>query len=131
MKYLVLGALTFLSFSSFANQKAFELSMDLSIGGKHVASPHVVTRPNETSKVFYKTDGGEFFLEVIASDASSKKDDNILMNFVIGQIDKDGQRKVLATPQIITGKDKAEVTVGFTEEKDQVSLAVVARKTSL
>jgi hypothetical protein len=42
--------------------------MDLSLNGKHVSSPQVVTKEGETTTVIQESNGQKIFMEVVATE---------------------------------------------------------------
>lgn len=133
MKKMIFALAALTSSFAFASKDAYELKVDLSIDGKLVSSPKIVTAVGETASIIQKGENSETFLEVVATEGEGaiKGRKAILMKFVIGRIEN-GVRKILSTPQIVAAESsKAEMSIGHTGEKDNITVAVVAERTSL
>ncbi len=129
MTKLLLVAFTFFGFSAFANPQVYDLKMELFINGKHISSPRIITRGNETASISQKTDTEESFIDVIATEGEIDGNKGILMNFVVGLIGKDGKRKILSNPRILTREnEKAEIKVGNNRDADAMSISVIAKR---
>ena len=130
MKTIVV-ALALFGSSAFASN-AYDLKMDLSLNKKHVASPRLIVKSGEMNAINQKNaNEDEHFIEVIATEGSIQNKKGILMNFTIGTIGKNGEKTILAKPQIIAKENEpAQITIG---EKNgaEVSLSVTATRKSL
>lgn len=128
---LVIVVLAFISSSAFALTNGYDLKIDLSMNGKHISSPRVIAKAGETASISQKTDTEESFIEVVATEGSIQNHNGILMNFVVGVIDKNGQRVIKAKPQILAKENEtAQITVAE-EDGNQLSLSVTATRKSL
>ncbi len=128
MKSLFILFLILISSYSFASTQTYDLKIDLSINGKHIASPRMIVKDGVTSSMTQDSDGKRTFIDVIATEQKSA----ILMKFVVGTISKIGEKQILSTPQILTvANEKAEVTVGNQKESSEMNLSVIARKKEL
>jgi hypothetical protein len=119
MKLILVISAFLLSLQCFASTKAFDVKAEVSIDGKLVSRPHIVTKPNELASINQKLQGDkDILIEMTASDYHSKDPKNgIMMKFTVSRLDE-GKRTVLATPQIVAlpgeeamieiGKAKAE-----------------------
>jgi hypothetical protein len=98
---LVIWALL-LSLPCFASTKAFDVKAEVSVDGKFISNPHIVTKPNELASINQKLeDNKEILIEMTANDFHSKNPKNgIMMKFTVSRLDA-GKRTVLATPQIV------------------------------
>lgn len=127
---LVAIVLAFISGSAFGSTKGYDLKMDLSLNGKHVSSPRLIVKAGETATITQKTQTEESFIEVIATEGSIQNHQGILMNFIVGVIDHNGQRVIKAKPRILAKENEAaQITVGG-NNGDEVSLSVVANRKS-
>lgn len=128
---LVAIVLAFIGSSAFASTNGYDLKMDLSLNGKHVSSPRLIVKAGETAYINQKTDTEESFIEVVATEGSIQNHQGILMNFIVGVIDQNGQRVIKAKPQILANENEAaQITVGE-NNGDEISLSVVATRKSL
>lgn len=128
---LVAIVLTFIGSTAFASTNGYDLKMDLSLNGKHVSSPRLIVKAGETAYINQKTDTEESFIEVVATEGSIQNHQGILMNFIVGVIDQNGQRVIKAKPQILAKENEAaQITVGE-NNGDEISLSVVATRKSL
>lgn len=128
---LVAVVLAFIGSSTFASNNGYDLKMDLSMNGKYVFSPSITVKAGEMKSIRQKTDTQESFIEVVATEGQVKNNKGIMMNFTVGYIGKNGERKVISKPQILAKENEpALITVG---EKDgtELSLSVVAKRKSL
>jgi Flp pilus assembly secretin CpaC len=126
---LVLFALFFGSIS-FAATKAFDVKAEVSLDGKPVSTPHIVTKPNELASVTQKAaDNSEIQIEMIATDYTSKDTkDGIMMKFKVYR-NADGNRTELSRPQIVAlPGEEAQIIVGKTGKIPAVSVKVVATR---
>lgn len=122
------------TFSAIQKTKAYDLDMQLSLNGKLVSSPRIITKVGEATTIIQKTDGEteQRYIEVTAIDSSILGNKGIMMTFVVGSISKDGERKILSKPQVFAQENKkAEVTVGHGDNKETLSLSVVAKRKAL
>ncbi len=128
---LVAIVLAFIGSTAFASTNGYDLKMDLSLNGKHVSSPRLIVKAGETAYINQKTDTEESFIEVVATEGSIQNHQGILMNFIVGVIDQNGQRVIKAKPQILAKENEAaQITVGE-NNGDEISLSVVATRKSL
>jgi type II secretory pathway component GspD/PulD (secretin) len=120
------------SSSAFATSAGYEMKMDLSINGKLVSSPRVIALAGEKASVTQRLEKSKngTFIEVVATEDQGEFK-GILMKFVVGTIDRDGKKTILATPSIIaTENEKAEVSVSD-NGKQEYALSVIASRKSL
>lgn len=115
--------------SALANTNAYELKMELSMNGKHVSSPRLITEEGKQASITQESDGKKMFIDVIATEKETDNKQAILMKFVIGTISATGKKTIVSTPQIISLENlKAEITIGDQPGKEDLSLAVVATR---
>lgn len=131
MKISILIISLFLSSIAMSATKSFDLKMELSIDGKHVSSPHIISLPNQKASITQRDDNKkeESFIEVTASDVTNDKIKNgIFMKFVVGY-NKEGQRKIISQPEILAkAGEEAEITVGSDDATETLKLKVVANR---
>ena len=116
--------------SSFAAMRSYDLKMDLSMDGKHVSSPRVITEEGSVASITQQADGKTYFIDVVASEEGAKGAIN--MKFVVGTVSDSGERTVVAEPTISAlEKEKAEISVRDETSPARVSLSVVATRSRL
>lgn len=114
------------------NLNGYGLEMELSLNGKVISAPQINTKVGATSFVTQKTDTEESFIEVTAIDGSILGNEGIMMTFVVGTIDKDGNRVITSKPQIFAKENTySEVTVEQEQGKEKLSLSVLAKRKAL
>lgn len=107
----------------------YGLEMELSVNGKVITAPQINTKVGETSFVTQKTDTEENFIEVTAIDSSILGNEGIMMTFVVGTIDKDGNRIISSKPRIFAKENThSEITVEQGDGKETLSLSVLAKR---
>jgi len=126
-------ALLAMSGSAFASSNAYDLKMDLSLDGKHVSSPRVVVKEGEPATVTQENGSKKQFIEVIATEGSIQNHKGILMKFTVGTIGENGERTIVAKPQVLAKEgEPAKITQSDTKSGvEHLSLSVVAKKTTL
>lgn len=130
MKWMALFFLM-ISSSAFASNHGYDLKMDLSMNGKHVSSPRMIVKAGEMGTIQQKSNNEETFIEVVATEGQVQNRKGILMNFTVGYIGQNGARKIVSQPQILSKENEtAVVTVGG-KDQTELTLSVVARRTSL
>ena len=113
--------------SAFASITNYDLQMDLSLNGKHVSSPRVIAKEGEIATIVQKTDDKETFIEVITTKADMKN--AVMMKFTVGTIGKNGERTILARPQVIARENEtAKISQGETGGQELLSLSVTAKR---
>lgn len=130
MKLLGL-ALILVGSSAFAATDGYDLKMDLSMNGKHVASPRIIIKAGELGTIIQKTDSEETFIEVVATEGEVQNHKSIMMKFTIGYIGKNGERTIVSKPKILAKENSpSQITV---DEKSgaELSFSVIAKRKSL
>ena len=132
MKLLGITLLAMTS-SAFASSNAYDLKMDLSLNGKHVSSPRVIVNEGEPATITQKTDSEGMFIEVVATEGSVQNHKGIMMKFTIGTIGKNGERIIIAKPQVLARENEpAKITQSEEgSQREQLSLSVVAKRKAL
>lgn len=132
---VLLGTMIFSALSVNAKTRDFNgygLEMELSMNGKVISAPQINTKVGETSLITQKTDSEENFIEVTAIDGSILGNEGIMMTFVVGTIDKDGNRTITSKPGLFAKENThSEVTVEQEQGKETLSLSVLAKRKSL
>lgn len=121
-----------MSGSAFASSTAYDLRMNLAIDGKHVSSPRVIVKEGASATITQEIDSQKQFIEVIATESKIQKQAGVRMKFVIGLIGANGERTILARPQVIATEGKpAQITQNDTlSGEERLSLSVTAHKTT-
>lgn len=134
MRCFFVGLLLFnISFSvlSFAAVPKYDLKVEVSLNDKLVSSPHLVVQEGEPVTIVQKLAQDEMFLEVVAvRTRSDSQTPAVRMNFVVGTMNRKGEREVLSTPQIVALENEtSEIRVGERGKPDSsVSLKVIANQ---
>lgn len=134
MKKYIFAIVALLSSTAFAASTGYDLNLELSINGKHISSSRIVALAGEKASITQRMENSKDgnFIEVVATEGEIQGKKGILMNFVVGTIDRDGKKTILARPSILsTENQKAEMTVSEENNKDSVSLSVVAQRKTL
>ena len=129
MKFLI-ATVVLISTPAFASTKAFDIKAELSLNGKLVSKPHIITKANELASI-EQTDQNNHktIIEVVASDYTSDKVKNgIQMNFTVSRIEN-GQKNIISKPQIIAAPGEvAEIAVGEKANPDLLRMTVIAKR---
>lgn len=115
---------------------SYDIKMDLSLNGKVISSPQIIAKDGEVASITSGTEDGEHFIEVTAIEESILGNKGIMMTFVMGKIEKDGQRIILSKPQLFAKENqKSEVVVEPIAEQvdggvgqEMLSLSVIAKR---
>ena len=125
MRRVAMATMLMAATCCLAGETAYELSLDFSADGRHIASPHVVVKNGEKATI--DLDGR--FIDVMARE--SPEDKRIVMSFWIGEIDG-GVRKILATPSAVVLAGRKVVLKVMLDDPDsgmqQMTLAVTAEE---
>ena len=100
---IILTLATFIFASSaYADKRAIELSVDLSLNGKHVMSPTIHTLDGEKTTVTSGQGEDRTYIEVVATQKLLNNKRAVVMNFVVGTFAADGSKTVLSSASLIT-----------------------------
>ena len=117
---------------AFCATKGYDLKLDLSLDGKHVASPRVLVKDGDVATVNQKSANQETFVEVVATDAFVDNKRGILMKFAVGTIGKNGERTMVYRPEVFARENETtQVSLGDKPGAEGLSLSVVAKHKSL
>lgn len=112
--------------ASAASPQAYDISLKLMSNGKEISSPTVVVSEGETAKLTQRDSDGTTYWEIAAKESQ----DQILLTFNIGKIDKHGKQTVLSSPRILAMENEpAEMQVKH-DDKEVLTLSVVAKRKS-
>lgn len=110
-----------LSLDGAASSK-LKMKVALSVNGKIVAQPQIITDLNQSATITQKEkkSNKEYVIEVLPTTPNSANPEMVQMQFKVTQIEK-GQSKILSGASIL-GKtnQQAEVSVNMNNPKDQV-----------
>lgn len=131
MKLLVLAFFLTGAVASAAVTNGYSIKMDVSMKGKQISSPRVLVKAGELASIVQDSNGEKIFFDVVATETATGQKSGILMKFAVGTLSKNGERKIISSPEIIAVEnEKATITVGDQDGKEDLSLSVVAtRKT--
>lgn len=131
MKVISIVVAGLLSMQCFASTQAFDVKAEVSVDGKLITNPHIMTKPNELASISQKVENNrEILIELTASDYKSKDTkDGIMMKFAVSRIEA-GKRTLISTPQIVAlPGEEAEIAVGQTATKtESVKIKVIATR---
>lgn len=116
--------LMFIAPAAFA-ANMYKMKMELTVDGKIVARPTVVTAENQKATISEKANDAtkSFYIEVIPTETDKMKK-GIQLDIVVGS-DENGKKTVLGTPQIITKEKKdATISVAKSDGSESMSLKV-------
>jgi hypothetical protein len=125
MRLVAMAMMLMAATCCLASETAYELALDFSIDGKHIASPHVVVKNGVKSTIGLE---GRF-IDVLVRE--SPEDKRIVISFWIGELDE-GVRKILATPSAVALAGRQVVLKVMLDDAGsgmrQVTLAVTAQE---
>lgn len=125
MKFLLATMLLLFSITGFSAEKQITLDMKLSIDGKLVSQPRVVTISGETASIESASEDGDgIFIEVTPT---LQNKNEVFMKIIVAKLEK-GKITILGNPQIISLLgEPVEITQESTDgPKQSMSLAVTA-----
>jgi Flp pilus assembly secretin CpaC len=132
MKYIILGLYSLISTSAFASENGYALKMDLSLNGAHLSPPRMTVIAGKTGTFIQKTGSTETFIDVIATEGAVQDHKGILLKFVVGTIEKNGNRTVLYTPELLATENKtATFTTAGKNRANSLSLSVTPQRKTL
>lgn len=112
--------LALISLNAVAANKYYEIGMDLSVEGKKIPAPRILTKNNMTETVIH----GNKFIEVTASE--NPLDQSVKMDVIVGEITEDGERIVLAKPTVITKENsRAEISSTNPDGSENYKMSIV------
>lgn len=116
--------------TTLASETQFDLDMKFSVDGKLISSPRVITNEGELAIVEVGTEEGATHFEVLASDNQVDNEGNILLKLKVSRVLKDGTKKLISTPTIITRAGE-EASISTVEGNQKSTLKVIANRRSL
>ena len=132
MKLLVLALLA-VSSSAFASSLTYDLKIDLFQAGKLVGSLRLIVREGEPASITQEDHSKKQFIEVIVTEGRIQNHQGILIKFKVGTISPQGERTILAIPQILAREGQpAKITQSSTEPgAEDFALSVIVKRTTL
>jgi hypothetical protein len=125
MRLVAMATMLMATTCCFASETAYELSLDLTIDGKHVASPHVVVKDGVKLTINLE----DKFIDVLTRASPEYK--GIDMTFWIGEL-KGGVRKIVVTPHVVApAGQQAELRVSLDDQTSgmkRLTLIVLAQE---
>jgi hypothetical protein len=120
----------FVSSSVFGSTNTYDLKMDLSVLGRHVASPRLTVKEGMTASITQQNEGSSevTFVDIISVEKKTDHNSKILMNFSIGTISLAGERTVLTSGKVITSDDGKARVSSYSNGNEQFSLDILATK---
>lgn len=117
----------------FANQKEFNLELELYRGGQHLSSPKINVLEGETAHITQNNNGQITFIEVVAKkDKTTIGKEAINMHIVLGEISKNGSRQITDRVEVTTAPNvKTEMAPAQKNVKEPISFSVIANEVVL
>lgn len=129
MKLITIFTLALSAQASIAATRGYDLTIDYSLNGQRVTSPRVIVKEGETATIIRKVGDEETFIEVEATEGQMMDKSGIKMKLAVGTISKDGERRIISQPELLTTeKAPAELTI---KGEETISLSVHAKRKSL
>jgi len=123
--------LVFMALPALAKVDAYDIKMEVSMYGRHVSSPRIVTKAGEPAMIMNKAGLIENFVEVIAVEEEISGKKAIRMKFKVGMTGPDGKRTVISKPEILAFEnEEAKISVG-SGDKEEFSLSVLAKRVEI
>jgi type II secretory pathway component GspD/PulD (secretin) len=109
---------------------SYQLDMEVTMNNE-TFKPQVIVKEGETGSITENSGKEERFVDIVATEHTMKNKKGVLMKFVVGTIGTNGQRTIVATPQVFTlENNKATITSEGTDKK-VMTLVVTPRKVKM
>jgi hypothetical protein len=117
--------------TALAATPVYLLSLDLTLNGKKVASQGLTATSGKKSEITQKSsEGAQSFIEVTPEQIKEEAG-KIHLKFVVGIIEKNGERRILSAPEMIVTEGKqASITVGEDDGPESLTLSVMAQRSA-
>jgi hypothetical protein len=114
----------------FAAIKSFDLSMELSLDGQPITSSGILVNEGKKALLTQEVNKEKTFVEVVAQEHVVKNGQNLIkMSFIVGKMGKDGSRKIIGKPQVITAEnERVRISVSSEAGQEQMDLTVTAKR---
>jgi type II secretory pathway component HofQ len=112
-----------------AAQQIYDLTLDLSMGGKPISSSRILVSEGETASVETKGTSARNYIEVLPKEGKMGGREGILISFKIGKVDKFGKRTIISKPRILARENiQASIKQSLTGNKKQTLVVSVVAK---
>lgn len=118
---------------SKAGTRGFEIEFNIAMGRGPASKAHVVVKEGERAALTqFNSRGENYFVDVIAKEATMQGRDGIYMDFVVGVVGRYDRRTVISHPKIFTMENQsAQLTVGAGKGAEPMNVTVVAQRKTL
>ena len=127
---MILISTLLLSTSVWASKKSYQMNMEVSVNGELVSSARLVTNEGERKVITQKMSDTKNQVEVIAKEGEIGGNKGILMAFKIFEMKKDGSKKMISTPMILSKSGKEAIAISESANQ-KVSVKVTATRRTL
>lgn len=130
MSKLILFAMIMISPFASTGTLKYRIKMKLSKAGQTIFSPTFITHNGETASITQNNGHLEHRIQVVANESTFNGESIIHLKLKIEAIDSNGQRTLLAQPEILAHENQmAEMTTGSEEQNNDINLQVLAERT--
>lgn len=120
MKIYALVFLTLVASIATANQKEFDLDLQIKLNKKQVASPRVIVQDGQASSISFDTPNETVYLDILAQGQKSKG--FVMLNFNIRTQSK--TTKEINSKLSIIAKENQQAEIETTDNNGQESFAI-------
>lgn len=107
------------------SEKMYSFAVDLALDNEVPMKTTIISSLGRHIEMTEEVNGKKRFVEFVATPVVKSGANSLNFQFVVGTIDKNGQRQVRATPQIITDHTSiANMTSANQDETEKVSVSV-------
>lgn len=128
MTRLVIFSLSFWVCSVQASTHRYDLSVQLSRGGKTIGTPRFLVSEGEITTVTERTGSEHSFIEVVANETATTSGPAISLQFAIGTVDPKGNRNVESQPSLVVKENQSAQIAISQKDLPQTSLTVLAKR---
>jgi hypothetical protein len=110
----------------------YEIKLNVSVHGKYLASPAIITKAGETATTTITNGAEKTFIQVTPTERMMGQKPGVLMKFVVGTIDAKGYRKIIASPHMTILEDHpGQMVEGDTNGQEVLKMSVTAKSKAL
>lgn len=137
MKVFTILFCLFMGTAALASTPAYDMKIVIMKNNKILATPHLIVSENLTGKITENNKNNELLLSLSVTPSQDKMDPTkIMMDFKIDLKNEESNSKsedyINLNPQIIAHENKkATMTIGSTNNTDEISISVIANKTQM